>query len=164
VPQVSNLPLRPLSRYQNGCLTISSHMANPLVVVALHGAWPSVVQLTPVAERRLVRGDVGVSKVWDECSNSSSESDNADFLVADSKFLKVAFGVDDKMLLFNPLVFSMTDLSRNLKLTMSNSSLGEDFPTGKDNVIVSAGRTNVIPAGSIMLTSPGSIMLTTPGC
>ncbi|GJR21442.1 putative ribonuclease H-like domain-containing protein [Tanacetum coccineum] len=51
---------------------------------------------------------------------------NADFLVADSKFMKVAFGVGFKMLLFNPLVFSMKDLSRNLKLTMSNSSLGED--------------------------------------
>ncbi|GJV60453.1 anticodon-binding aminoacyl-tRNA synthetase, class 1a [Tanacetum coccineum] len=72
---------------------------------------------------------------------------DADFLVADSKFMKVAFGVGFKMLLFNPLVFSMKDLSRNLKLTMSNSSLGEDFSTGKDNVIVSAGRTNVIPAG-----------------
>ncbi|GKC06716.1 hypothetical protein Tco_0998326, partial [Tanacetum coccineum] len=49
-----------------------------------------------------------------------------DCLVADSKFLKVAFGVDFKILLFNPLVFSMKDLSRNLKLTVSNSSLGED--------------------------------------
>ncbi|GJS41595.1 RNA-directed DNA polymerase, eukaryota [Tanacetum coccineum] len=73
------------------------------------------------------------------------------FLVADSKFMKVAFGVGFKMLLFNPLVISTEDLSRNLKLTMSNSSLGEDFPTGKDNVIVSAGRTNVIPAGSTIL-------------
>ncbi|GJZ35007.1 hypothetical protein Tco_0580824 [Tanacetum coccineum] len=76
---------------------------------------------------------------------------DVDFLVADSKFMKVAFGVDFKMLLFNPLVFSTKDLSRNLKLTVSNSSLGEDFPTGKDNVIVSAGRTNVIPAGSTIL-------------
>ncbi|GKA76640.1 reverse transcriptase domain-containing protein, partial [Tanacetum coccineum] len=72
---------------------------------------------------------------------------DADFLVADSKFMKVAFGVGFKMLLFNPLVFSTKDLSRNLKLTVSNSSLGEDFPTGKDNVIVSTGRTKVIPAG-----------------
>ncbi|GKD31634.1 hypothetical protein Tco_1242412, partial [Tanacetum coccineum] len=51
---------------------------------------------------------------------------DADFLVADSKFMKVAFGVGFKMLLFNPLVLSTKDLSRNLKLTMSNSSLGED--------------------------------------
>ncbi|GJY76473.1 hypothetical protein Tco_0481589 [Tanacetum coccineum] len=71
----------------------------------------------------------------------------ADFLVADSKFMKVAFGVDFKMLLFNPLVFSTKDLSRNLKLTVSNSSLGEDFPTGKGNGIVSTGRSKVIPAG-----------------
>ncbi|GJU83157.1 hypothetical protein Tco_1285522 [Tanacetum coccineum] len=79
---------------------------------------------------------------------------DADFLVADSKFMKVAFGVGFKMLLFNPLVFSMKDLSRNLKLTVSNSSLGEDFPTGKDNVIVSTGRTKVIPAGRTILVLP----------
>ncbi|GJY62779.1 putative ribonuclease H-like domain-containing protein [Tanacetum coccineum] len=51
---------------------------------------------------------------------------DADFLVADSKYMKVAFGVGFKMLLFNPLVLSTKDLSRNLKLTVSNSSLGED--------------------------------------
>ncbi|GJU58527.1 hypothetical protein Tco_1236293 [Tanacetum coccineum] len=51
---------------------------------------------------------------------------DADFLVADSKYMKVAFGVGFKMLLFNPLVISTKDLSRNLKLTVSNSSLGED--------------------------------------
>ncbi|GJT90780.1 hypothetical protein Tco_1079625 [Tanacetum coccineum] len=51
---------------------------------------------------------------------------DANCLVADSKFMKVAFGVDFKILLFNPLVFSTKDLSRNLKLTVSNSSLGED--------------------------------------
>ncbi|GJS17436.1 hypothetical protein Tco_0411908 [Tanacetum coccineum] len=51
---------------------------------------------------------------------------DADFLVADSKFMKVAFGDGFKMLLFNPLVCSTKDLSRNLKLTVSNSSLGED--------------------------------------
>ncbi|GJS95403.1 hypothetical protein Tco_0802371 [Tanacetum coccineum] len=76
---------------------------------------------------------------------------DADFLVADSKFMKVAFGVGFKMLLFNPLVLSTKDLSRNLKLTMSNSSLGEDFPTGKDSSIVSTGSTKVIPAGSTIL-------------
>ncbi|GKA54886.1 hypothetical protein Tco_0753835 [Tanacetum coccineum] len=72
-------------------------------------------------------------------------------LVAVSKFIKVAFGVCFKILLFNPLVLSTKDLSRNLKLTMSNSSLGEDFPTGKEKIIVSAGRTKVIPAGSTIL-------------
>ncbi|GJS33909.1 hypothetical protein Tco_0532291 [Tanacetum coccineum] len=51
---------------------------------------------------------------------------DADFLVADSTFMKVAFGDGFKMLLFNPLVCSTKDLSRNLKLTVSNSSLGED--------------------------------------
>ncbi|GKC86523.1 hypothetical protein Tco_1147172, partial [Tanacetum coccineum] len=50
VPQVSNLPLWPLSCYRNGCPTIFSHITNSLVVVALHSAWPSVVQLTLVAE------------------------------------------------------------------------------------------------------------------
>ncbi|GJW77278.1 hypothetical protein Tco_0138960 [Tanacetum coccineum] len=39
-------------------------------------------------------------------------------LVADSKFMKVAFGVDFKILIFNPLVFSTKDLSRNLKSTV----------------------------------------------
>ncbi|GJT99547.1 hypothetical protein Tco_1109886 [Tanacetum coccineum] len=79
---------------------------------------------------------------------------DADFLVADSTFMKVAFGVSFKMLLFNPLfkvsqsasfgfvfllllivalavalsqvsILKLTseDLSRNLKLTGSNSSL-----------------------------------------
>ncbi|GKA85345.1 hypothetical protein Tco_0806999, partial [Tanacetum coccineum] len=99
------------------------------------------------------------STYYDSCSESGkwfqSSMDltlsgpclDADFLVADSKFMKVAFGDGFKMLLFNPLVCSTKDLSRNLKLTMSNSSLGEDFPTGKDNSIVSTGSTKVIPAG-----------------
>ncbi|GJY98736.1 hypothetical protein Tco_0516166 [Tanacetum coccineum] len=65
-------------------------------------------------------------------------------------------------------------LSRNLKLTGSNSSLGEDFtsgrvkvpagryvvPTGKDNVIVSAGRTKVIPAGRTILVLEVIILIT----
>ncbi|GKB46647.1 hypothetical protein Tco_0897400 [Tanacetum coccineum] len=76
---------------------------------------------------------------------------DADFHVADSKYMKVTFGDDFKMLLFNPLVCSTNDLSRNLKLTASNSSLGEDFPTGKDNSIVSTGSTKVIPAGRTIL-------------
>ncbi|GJZ97107.1 putative reverse transcriptase domain-containing protein [Tanacetum coccineum] len=67
---------------------------------------------------------------------------DADFLVADSKFMKVAFGDSFKMLLFNPLVCSTYDLSRNLKLTVSNSSLGEDFPTGKDNVMKTEDKSN----------------------
>ncbi|GJU83962.1 hypothetical protein Tco_1291508 [Tanacetum coccineum] len=59
-------------------------------------------------------------------SRHNGSSFDAVFLVADSKFLKVAFGYGFKMLLFNPLVCSTKDLSRNLKLTASNSSLGED--------------------------------------
>ncbi|GJX36174.1 hypothetical protein Tco_0247731 [Tanacetum coccineum] len=78
------------------------------------------------------------STYYDSCSESGkwfqSSMDltlsgpclDADFLVADSTYLKVAFGVGFKMLLFNPLVLSTKDLSRNLKLTASNSSLGED--------------------------------------
>ncbi|GKE19526.1 hypothetical protein Tco_1427103 [Tanacetum coccineum] len=101
------------------------------------------------------------STYYDSCSESGkwfqSSMDltlsglDVDFLVADSKFMKVAFGDGFKMSLFNPLVISMKDLSRNLKLTMSNSSLGEDFPTGKDNSIVSTGSTKVIPAGRAIL-------------
>ncbi|GJW21323.1 hypothetical protein Tco_0031945 [Tanacetum coccineum] len=78
------------------------------------------------------------STYYDSCSESGkwfqSSMDltlsgpclDADFLVADSKYMTVAFGDGFKMLLFNPLVCSTKDLSRNLKLTMSNSSLGED--------------------------------------
>ncbi|GJY45782.1 hypothetical protein Tco_0434845 [Tanacetum coccineum] len=80
-------------------------------------------------------------KVHDCCGGS----------VAVPVYTKVAFGDVFKMLLFNPLVISMKDLSRNLKLTMSNSSLGEDFPTGKDSSIVSTGSTKVIPADSTIL-------------
>ncbi|GJR65741.1 hypothetical protein Tco_0011806 [Tanacetum coccineum] len=81
---------------------------------------------------------------------------NADFLVADSKFMKVAFGVGFKMLLFNPLVFSMKDLSRNLKYVVPTGRVRVPagryvVPTGKDKIIVSAGRTKVIPAGSTIL-------------
>ncbi|GJS73798.1 hypothetical protein Tco_0706639 [Tanacetum coccineum] len=93
------------------------------------------------------------STYYDSCSESGkwfqSSMDltlSGPCFVADSTYLKVAFGVGFKMLLFNPLVFSTKDLSRNLKLTASNSSLGEDFPTGKDNSIVSTGSTKVIPA------------------
>ncbi|GJU47599.1 gag-pol polyprotein [Tanacetum coccineum] len=48
--QVSNLPLRLLSCYRNGCPTISTHMANSLVVIALHSARSSGAQLTFVVE------------------------------------------------------------------------------------------------------------------
>ncbi|GKC27169.1 hypothetical protein Tco_1034463 [Tanacetum coccineum] len=46
VPRVSSLPLWSLSRYQNGCPTISTHNANSLVVIALHSARSSEAQLT----------------------------------------------------------------------------------------------------------------------
>ncbi|GJZ51215.1 hypothetical protein Tco_0605730, partial [Tanacetum coccineum] len=65
-----------------------------------------------------------------------------------------AFGF--KVLLFNPLVLSKTDLSRNLKYVVPTGRVKVHagryvVPTGKDNVIVSAGRTKVIPAGSTIL-------------
>ncbi|GJS71973.1 hypothetical protein Tco_0704814 [Tanacetum coccineum] len=60
-----------------------------------------------------------------------------------------AFGF--KVLLFNPLVLSKTDLSRNLKYVVPTGRVKVPagryvVPTGKDNVIVSTGRTKVIPA------------------
>ncbi|GJY87671.1 hypothetical protein Tco_0502299 [Tanacetum coccineum] len=81
---------------------------------------------------------------------------DADFLVADSKFMKVAFGVGFKMLLFNPLAFTKKDLSRNLKYVVPTGRVNIPagryvVPTGKDNVIVSTGKTKVIPAGSTIL-------------
>ncbi|GKG27288.1 hypothetical protein Tco_0402991, partial [Tanacetum coccineum] len=36
------------------------------------------------------------------------------------------YAIGFKMLLFNPLAFSKKDLSKNLKLIVSNLSLGED--------------------------------------
>ncbi|GKE56363.1 hypothetical protein Tco_1495548 [Tanacetum coccineum] len=65
-----------------------------------------------------------------------------------------AFGF--KMLMFNPLVLLKTDLSRNLKYVVPTGRVKVPagryvVPTGKDNVIVSAGRTKVIPAGSTIL-------------
>ncbi|GJR33924.1 putative ribonuclease H-like domain-containing protein [Tanacetum coccineum] len=66
---------------------------------------------------------------------------DADFLVADSKFMKVAYEDSFKMLLFNPLVCSSV------------------VPTGKDNSIVSTDSTKVIPAGRtiLFLIEPTSI-------
>ncbi|GJU80930.1 retrovirus-related pol polyprotein from transposon TNT 1-94 [Tanacetum coccineum] len=71
---------------------------------------------------------------------------DADFLVADSKFMNVAFGVGFKMLLFNPLMLSTKDLSRNLKYVVPTGRVKVPagryvVPTGKDKFIVSAGRT-----------------------
>ncbi|GJW86408.1 hypothetical protein Tco_0161748 [Tanacetum coccineum] len=63
---------------------------------------------------------------------------DADCLVAGSTHMKVAFGVSFKMLLFNPLS----------KVIPTGRYI---VPTGKDNVIVSAGKTKVIPAGSTIL-------------
>ncbi|GJY00050.1 putative ribonuclease H-like domain-containing protein, partial [Tanacetum coccineum] len=81
---------------------------------------------------------------------------DADFLVVVSKFMKVAFGVGFKMLLFNPLPFSRKDLSRNLKYVVPAGRVKVPagryvVPTGKDNVIVSTGKSSVIPAGSTIL-------------
>ncbi|GKE01914.1 hypothetical protein Tco_1389897 [Tanacetum coccineum] len=78
-----------------------------------------------------------------------------------SKYMKVAFGVGFKMLLFNPLVLSTKDLSRNLKYVVPTGRVKVPagryvVPTGKDMFIVSAGRTKVIPAGSIILVLTSS--------
>ncbi|GJS53670.1 putative ribonuclease H-like domain-containing protein [Tanacetum coccineum] len=79
---------------------------------------------------------------------------DADFLVADSKFIKVAFGDSFKMLLFNPLVCSTYVTSSRYVVPTGRVKVPAGryvVPTGKDNVIVSAGRTKVIPAGSTIL-------------
>ncbi|GJY07593.1 hypothetical protein Tco_0374647 [Tanacetum coccineum] len=74
--------------------------------------------------------------------------------VAASEFMKVvAFGVHAvkeyevgfKMLLFNPLVYVVP--TGRVKVPAGRYVV----PTGKDNVIVSTGRSNVIPAGSTIL-------------
>ncbi|GJT10457.1 retrotransposon protein, putative, ty1-copia subclass [Tanacetum coccineum] len=86
---------------------------------------------------------------------------DADCLVADSKFMKVAFGVDFKILLFNPLVYVVP--TGRVKVPAGRYVV----PTGKDNVIVSAGRTKVIPA-AVALTLEETLdapygMLVKPG-
>ncbi|GJR70050.1 hypothetical protein Tco_0016115 [Tanacetum coccineum] len=74
---------------------------------------------------------------------------DVDFLVADSKFTKVAFGVGFKMI----DVPSSVTTSRYVVPTGRVKVLAGRYvvPTGKDNVIVSTGRTKVIPAGSTIL-------------
>ncbi|GKB01820.1 hypothetical protein Tco_0829864 [Tanacetum coccineum] len=67
------------------------------------------------------------------------------------------YGVGFKMLLFNPLEFSKKDLSRNLKYVVPTGRVKVPagryvVPTGKDNVIVSAGRSKVIPAGRVYVS------------
>ncbi|GKD18773.1 hypothetical protein Tco_1207931 [Tanacetum coccineum] len=93
---------------------------------------------------------------------------NADFLVADSKFMKVAFGVGFKMLLFNPLVFSMKVTTSRYVVPTGRVKVPAGryvvptgrvkvpagryvVPTGKDKFIVSTGRTKAIPAGRTIL-------------
>ncbi|GKE48599.1 hypothetical protein Tco_1479857 [Tanacetum coccineum] len=66
------------------------------------------------------------------------------------------YAIGFKMLLFNPLAFLKKDLSKNLKYVVPTGRVKVPagryvVPTGKDNVIVSAGRTKVIPAGSTIL-------------
>ncbi|GJZ02439.1 hypothetical protein Tco_0520400 [Tanacetum coccineum] len=79
---------------------------------------------------------------------------DVDLHVADSEFMKVAvFGVHAvteyeisfKMLLFNPLVYVVP--TGRVKVLAGRYVV----PTGKDNVIVSTGRSNVIPAGRTIL-------------
>ncbi|GJT77990.1 hypothetical protein Tco_1044715, partial [Tanacetum coccineum] len=71
---------------------------------------------------------------------------DADFLVADSKFMKVAFGVGFKMIVVPS--FGIVTTSRYVVPTGRVKVPAGRYvvPTGKDNVIVSAGRTKVIPA------------------
>ncbi|GJX22653.1 ribonuclease H-like domain-containing protein [Tanacetum coccineum] len=77
------------------------------------------------------------------------------------RFSIIKYGVGFKMLLFNPLEFSKKDLSRNLKYVVPTGRVKVPagryvVPTGKDNVIVSAGRSKVIPAGRTILVLNGN--------
>ncbi|GKD39217.1 hypothetical protein Tco_1259424 [Tanacetum coccineum] len=70
---------------------------------------------------------------------------DADFLVANSKFMKVAFGVGFKDDCCSILWYVVP--TGRVKVPAGRYVV----PTGKDNVTVSAGRTKVIPAGSTIL-------------
>ncbi|GJS69468.1 hypothetical protein Tco_0702309, partial [Tanacetum coccineum] len=74
---------------------------------------------------------------------------DADFLVADSKFMKVAFGVGFKMIAV-PSSGIVTTSRYVVPTGRVKVPAGRYVvPTGKDNVIVSAGRTKVIPADQL---------------
>ncbi|GKB93099.1 hypothetical protein Tco_0979236 [Tanacetum coccineum] len=76
---------------------------------------------------------------------------DVDFLVADSKFMKVAFGVGFKMIVV-PSSGIVTTSRYVVPTGRVKVPAGRYVvPTGKDNVIVSAGRTKVIPAGRTIL-------------
>ncbi|GJT45782.1 hypothetical protein Tco_0954497 [Tanacetum coccineum] len=76
---------------------------------------------------------------------------DADFLVADSKFMKVAFGVGFKMIVV-PSSGIVTTSRYVVPTGRVKVPAGRYVvPTGKDNVIVSTGRTKVIPAGRTIL-------------
>ncbi|GJW96861.1 hypothetical protein Tco_0178669 [Tanacetum coccineum] len=85
--------------------------------------------------------------------------------VADLELMKVAvkeYAFGFKMFLFNPLMLSKTDLSRNLKYVVPTGRVKVPtgryvVPTSKDTVIVSTGRTKVIPAGKTKLVLTGGI-------
>ncbi|GJU24082.1 hypothetical protein Tco_1162703, partial [Tanacetum coccineum] len=82
---------------------------------------------------------------------------DADFLVADSKFMKVAFGVGFKMIVV-PSSGIVTTSRYVVPTGRVKVPAGRYVvPTGKDNVIVSAGRTKVIPAGRTILVLVGSV-------
>ncbi|GJY97863.1 hypothetical protein Tco_0514773 [Tanacetum coccineum] len=76
---------------------------------------------------------------------------DADCLVADSTHMKVAFGVGFKMIAV-PSSGIVTTSRYVVPTGRVKVPAGRYVvPTGKDNVIVSAGRTKVIPAGSTIL-------------
>ncbi|GJS58708.1 hypothetical protein Tco_0653492 [Tanacetum coccineum] len=95
---VSNLPLWPLSRYQNGCPTIYSHVDNSLVVVALRSAWPSMVQLALVAESERV--DVEWEELsfndWDDMKVDDGENPEESGEDKTNTILEVALGKLDE--------------------------------------------------------------------
>ncbi|GJR13596.1 hypothetical protein Tco_0796248 [Tanacetum coccineum] len=76
---------------------------------------------------------------------------NADFLVADSKFMKVAFGVGFKMIVV-PSSGIVTTSRYVVPTGRVKVPAGRYVvPTGKDNVIVGTGRSKVIHAGRTTL-------------
>ncbi|GJS09648.1 hypothetical protein Tco_0366444 [Tanacetum coccineum] len=90
---------------------------------------------------------------------------DADFLVADSKFMKVAFGVGFKMIAVPSSGIVTTSRyvvpTGRVKVPAGRYVVPTGrvkvpagryvVPTGKDNVIVSTGRSKVIPAGRTIL-------------
>ncbi|GJR38645.1 hypothetical protein Tco_1214329 [Tanacetum coccineum] len=108
------------------CPTISSHMANSLVVVALHSAWPSVVQLTLIAGRFMVLYEI-IPQIASRASDDLIEN-NLKIIVDDTVIQeRDAFQAENNIIQVHPTTSASTftttsvDLQQQLYLKMKSN-------------------------------------------